>query len=155
VAEPTQGTATISASPEAIWAILHDPAALARILPGVESLEPDGPDRYRGVITAKAGGFFTIRADVTASLLDADPPRHVRLELAGRVRSIGGDFVASVPLDLTPTGDGQTHVDYAVDVRLTGQLERMGGSRVGDALRGQVADLIRNVERETAAAPGE
>jgi 2-furoyl-CoA dehydrogenase large subunit len=153
VAEPAQGTAAISASPEAIWAILHDPAALARILPGVESLEPEGPDRFRGVIAAKAG-FFTVRADVTAALLDADPPRHVRLELTGRVRSIGGEFVASVPLDLTPIGDGQTRVDYTVDVQLTGQLERMGGSRIGDGLRSQVAELVRNVEREVAGAAG-
>ncbi|HYU51215.1 MAG TPA: SRPBCC domain-containing protein [Candidatus Limnocylindria bacterium] len=148
--EPIRDTATIAASAEAIWAILHDPAALARVLPGVESLEPDGPDRYRGVLVAKAG-FFTVRADVTASLLDADPPRHVRLELAGRVRSIGGDFVASVPLDLTPLEDGRTRVDYGVDVQLGGQLARMGGSRIGDGLRNQVADLIGNVEREVAA----
>ena len=151
--KPIRDTATISASPEAIWAILHDPAALARVLPGVESLEPDGPDRFRGLLVAKAG-FFKIRADVTASLLDADPPRHVRLELAGRVRGIGGEYVASVPLDLTPIDDGRTRVDYTVGVELTGQLARMGGSKIGDGLRSQVDDLIRNVEREVAAAPG-
>jgi carbon monoxide dehydrogenase subunit G len=154
LSEPISDTATISASSEAIWAILHDAAAMARILPGVESLRPDGPDRFRGVIAAKAG-FFTVRADVTASLLDPDPPRHIRLELAGRVRSIGGEFVASVPLDLTPIDGGRTKVDYTVDVQLSGSLERMGGSRVGDGLRSQIADLIRNVEREAAAAPGE
>jgi 2-furoyl-CoA dehydrogenase large subunit len=151
--EPIRDTATISASPEAIWAILHDPAALARVLPGVESLEPDGPDRFRGVLVAKAG-FFKIRAEVTASLLDADPPRHVRLELAGRVRGIGGEFVASVPLDLTPIEDGRTRVDYTVGVELTGALARMGGSKIADGLRSQVNDLIGNVEREAAAAPG-
>jgi carbon monoxide dehydrogenase subunit G len=151
--EPIRDTATISASPAAIWAILHDSAALARVLPGVESLEPDGPDRFQGVLVAKAG-FFKIRAEVTASLLDADPPRHVRLELAGRVRGIGGEFVASVPLDFTPIDDGQTRVDYTVGVQLTGLVARMGGSKIGDGLRSQVDDLIRNVEREAAAAPG-
>jgi 2-furoyl-CoA dehydrogenase large subunit len=151
VTEPVRDTATISASPEAIWAILHDPAALARVLPGVESLEPDGPDRFRGVLVAKAG-FFKVRAEVTASLLDADPPRHVRLELAGKVRGIGGEFVASVPIDLAPIEDGRTRVDYTVDVQLSGQLARMGGSRIGDGLRSQVDDLIRNVEREAARA---
>jgi 2-furoyl-CoA dehydrogenase large subunit len=150
--EPIRDTATISASQEAIWAILHDPAALARVLPGVESLEPDGPDRFRGVLVAKAG-FFKIRADVIAWLLDADPPRHVRLELAGRVRGIGGEYVASVPLDLTPIEEGRTRVDYTVGVELTGALARMGGSKIGDGLRSQVDDLIRNVEREAAAAP--
>jgi 2-furoyl-CoA dehydrogenase large subunit len=150
--EPIRDTATIAASPETIWAILHDPAALARVLPGVESREPDGPDRFRGVLVAKAG-FFKIRADVIAWLLDADPPRHVRLELAGRVRGIGGEYVASVPLDLTPIEEGRTRVDYTVGVELTGALARMGGSKIGDGLRSQVDDLIRNVEREAAAAP--
>jgi carbon monoxide dehydrogenase subunit G len=105
------------------------------------------------VLVAKAG-FFKIRADVTASLLDADPPRHVRLELAGRVRGISGEFVASVPIDLTPIDGGRTRVDYTVGVELTGQLARMGGSKIGEGLRSQVDDLIRNVEREAAATPG-
>jgi 2-furoyl-CoA dehydrogenase large subunit len=153
VSEPVRDTVTIAATPEAIWQVLHDPAALARVLPGVESLVSDGPDRYRGVLVAKTG-FFTVRADLTASLLDAEKPQHVRLELAGKVRRIGGEFVASVPLDLTPIDDGHTKLDYAVDVQLSGQLAQMGGSRIGDGLRAQVGDLIRNLEREAAGSAG-
>jgi 2-furoyl-CoA dehydrogenase large subunit len=149
VSEPIRGTTTIAATPTAIWAVLHDPDALSRVLPGVDSLLADGPDRFRGVLAAKAG-FFTVRADVTATLADPDPDRHVRLELAGKVRGIGGDFTASVPLDLTAIDDGRTRIDYSVDVRLTGQLESMGGSRVADGLAQQVGALVQNLEREAA-----
>ena len=149
MSEPIRGATTIAATPAAIWVVLHDPEAPSRVLPGVDSLVADGPDRFRGVLSAKAG-FFTVRADVTATLADPDPNRHVRLELVGKVRGIGGDFTASVPLDLTPTDDGRTRIDYTVDVRLTGQIERMGGSKVADGLAHQVEELVRNLEREAA-----
>jgi uncharacterized protein len=150
VSEPIHGTTAVTAPQAAVWAVLHDPEALSRVLPGVDSLVADGPDRFRGVLSAKAG-FFTVRADVTATLADPEPNRHVRLELAGKVRGIGGDFTASVPMDLAATDDGGTQIDYTVDVRLTGQLESMGGSRVADGLAQQVGALVQNLEREAAA----
>ena len=44
--------------------------------------------------------FLTVRADVDAVFRDADPPRHLRLELAGRPRGLAGSFTVSVPFDL-------------------------------------------------------
>src|SRR5699024_10942975 len=79
----------VSADPAAVWAVIDDPTALARVLPGAESLEPVGPGRWRGVLASKIG-FMTVRAHVTASLHDADPPTHLRLELEGRPRGLAG-----------------------------------------------------------------
>ena len=39
------GTATLSGSPEQVWAVLTDPAVLARTIPGCLSLDQVGEDR--------------------------------------------------------------------------------------------------------------
>ena len=60
----------VRATPEAIRAVIDDPDALARVLPGAESLVPDGPGRWRGVLATRVG-FMTVRADAVATLLTA------------------------------------------------------------------------------------
>ncbi len=140
---------TVHGTPEAIWAILDDPDALGRVLPGCESIEREAADRFRAVLTSKTG-FMTVRTDVEATYREADPPRRLRLDLAGRPRGIGGTFQASIPFDLVPLEGDQTEVRYAVEVTLGGALSFLGGGLVGEALTGQIDELVRNVERELA-----
>lgn len=139
----------IAGSPTAIWSVIEDPDALARVLPGAESLVPDGPGRWRGVLATKVG-FMTVRADATATMNDARPPEHLRLEIDGRPRGLAGSFRASVPFDLTALVDDRTAVTYEVDLTVGGRLAAFGAPLLRDTLRRQVAELVRNLERELA-----
>jgi carbon monoxide dehydrogenase subunit G len=136
----------VEASRESIWALLNNPAALARVLPGAESLEPDGDHRWYGVLASKIG-FVTLRADATAEITDARPPDHMRLELDGRPRALAGSFHASIPIDLEEV-DGRTAIDYAVDLTVTGRLAAFGAPILRETLRRQVAQLVQNLGRE-------
>jgi carbon monoxide dehydrogenase subunit G len=145
-------SAIVHATPVEIWAILTNPDALRRVIPSIESLEPDEADpgvtRFRGVLAARAM-FITIRADVVVELLDADRPRHVVLSLSGQTRGMNGEFLVRAPLDFTALPDGSTRVDYSTDVQVGGQIASFGRS-AGDAIRGQVAELVSNLEAEIA-----
>jgi 2-furoyl-CoA dehydrogenase large subunit len=150
VTDPAQGEVVVAASPDEIWAILDDPEALARVLPGAESVVPDGPHRVRAVLASRVG-FLTMRADIVARFVDADRPRHVRLEIDGSARGMSGDLHASIPFDLTPqegSGEVRTLVRYSVALEMTGRLRSMGGSVVRNQLPGQIRELVLNVERE-------
>ena len=46
------GTATLNAPRDRVWAALNDPAVLVRTIPGCERLEALGDDRYRMTVTA-------------------------------------------------------------------------------------------------------
>lgn len=146
---PSGGSVIVDGTPGAIWAILDDPDALGRILPGCESIVRDGPTAFRAVLAAKTG-LLTIRADVTATYRDAVPPTHLRLDLDGRPRGIGGAFQASVPFDLVALDAGRTEVRYSIDTTVSGALASFGSGLVGGALTGQVDALVRNLEQELA-----
>lgn len=155
--EPAVDTIEVAASPAEIWAILDDPAALGRILPGCESIAREAPDRYVAVLASKVQ-FMTVRSDVVATLHDADPPRHVRLVLEGRPRGLGGSFRCEVPFDIEAHGAAGARVTYSVGLTLGGSLAGFGGAMLTDTLRRQVGELVRNIEREVKhddpAGPG-
>ncbi len=158
MSELLRDRAVIRGSPSAVWALLDDPVALERVLPGAESIVATGEGRFHGVLASKLQ-FLTVRADVDAVFRDADPPRHLRLEMAGRPRGLAGSFTVSVPFDLTEitepgssagSAQTETEVSYAVDLRVTGRLASFGAPLMRDTLRRQVAVLLANVDRELA-----
>lgn len=136
-----------------VWAFLWDADALGRVLPGCESIRAEGSGRYR-VVLAMRTTLLTVRADATAALLDADPPRAVRLTLDGTPRGIGGTFHVEVPISLAeetgPDGSG-TLVEYDVDVRVTGSLAAFGPGMLRDAIVREVQGLAADIEGEIAA----
>lgn len=142
-------TLELAAPVEAIWAIVDDPDALGRVLPGAESIVAEGGGRFRGVLASRIG-FVTVRADVVAEVADAEPPGRFRLAIDGRPRGLAGSFRASVPVELEPLGADRTRVRYRVDLSVTGRLAAFGAPLLRDALRRQVGDLVRNVEAEAA-----
>lgn len=147
--------ALIDGPPQAVWAILDDADALARVLPGAESIEVTGPGEFRGVLAARLQ-FLSVRADVQATFRDADPPRHLRLVLDGRPRGLAGSFRVSIPLDLVPR-DGPrgpastTLADYEIELETTGRLATFGAPMLRDTMRRQIAALLANVDRELSA----
>jgi carbon monoxide dehydrogenase subunit G len=147
VSDAAPDRVVVAASPEEIWSILEDPAALERVLPDAESVVADGPNQVRIVLASKVA-FMTLRADVLARYLDADPPRHLRLALDGQARGVPGEIHASIPFDIAPLDDRRSEVTFVVELELTGRLASMGGAMIRSQLPGQVRELVRNVERE-------
>jgi carbon monoxide dehydrogenase subunit G len=148
--------------PTAVWAIIDDPAALERVLPGAEAIVRTGPDTFRGVLGTRIQ-FLTVRADIEATFLEPDPPRHLVLRLDGRPRGLAGSFSVIIPFDLSPTSyvaagrdpEAGTQVSYAVDLTVTGRLASFGIPLLRDTLRRVIATLVANVDTELRRSHGE
>ena len=52
-----EGSYHFPAPPEHVWAVLHDPAALAAAIPGCERLEPLGAGRYTATLSIGVAAF--------------------------------------------------------------------------------------------------
>lgn len=142
------GTVEVATSPEAIWTVLEDPLALGRALPDCESILPDGSGGLNVVVAIKQM-FMTVRVDLHVTYHDMDRPHHLRLELTGQPRAIGGSLRLSVPIEITPISSG-ARVDYRGSLELAGTLASFR-KQVREGLHIQVDRLVRNLEREAAA----
>src|SRR5688500_12609190 len=97
------GTATLNAAPQQVWDAFHDPAVLARCLPGCESLTEIAPDEYAMTVTA---GVAAIRGtyDGKVSLLDPQPPSGFTMKASGAGGP--GTVDADVVVRLAPSANG-------------------------------------------------
>jgi carbon monoxide dehydrogenase subunit G len=143
-------TVRVAVPRDRIWEAFGDAGLLARILPGCESLAATGAGTYRGVIATRLQ-FLTLRADVTATLADPQPPDAIRLELDGKPRGLAGGFRALIPMELAAADDGTT-IHYTVDLTTSGRLAAFGAPILRDSFRKQVVTLIANLEG--ALGPG-
>jgi carbon monoxide dehydrogenase subunit G len=91
------GNALVSAHRERAYALLQDPAVLARCMPGCEGLDPAGDGEYAmrlKLVLASMSGMFQGKVRVA----DTNPPDSFRLivEGAGKIGFMKGDGVLTL-----------------------------------------------------------
>ena len=143
-----QGEVAIAATPEQVFAVLLDPAALARVIPGCHALVADGPNRYRADVTLGVG-LVKARYAASIELSEIDAPRRLRLAGVGRssLGTGGGDGV--VTLEATATG---TVLRYDYRAHVGGKVAMVGGRMLEGAARIIVAQLFESLGRQAAGA---
>lgn len=130
-----------------VWAVIDDPLALRRILPGCEELTAEAPGRYRATMRTRLQ-FVSLRLTGTAAILDVQRPDHLRLDITGRPVGLVGALAVSVPIDLLEPRPGATRARYTVDLQLSGRLAAFGRPILRSAVSSQVRELVANLERE-------
>jgi 2-furoyl-CoA dehydrogenase large subunit len=149
VALRARGQVEIAASPERVFAVLLDPVALARVIPGCHALERDGPDRYRADVTIGIG-LVKARYAARIAMSDIDPPRSLRL--AGNGSATLGTGSGDGHLRLEPTAGG-TLLHYDYEARVSGKVAAVGSRMLEGATRVLLAQLFEALGRQAAGAP--
>ncbi|MFQ3595869.1 MAG: carbon monoxide dehydrogenase subunit G [Sphingomonadaceae bacterium] len=150
-----RGEARIEAPREKVWAALNDPAILAQAIDGVQSLEPDGENRFKGVLDARVG---PVRARFSGSveLTEIDPPSRYVLVGEGK-GGVAGFAKGSADVTLVDTGDGATLLTYVARSQVGGKLAQLGARLVEGAAKGYAEGFFAKfkelVEAPAAAAP--
>ena len=158
------GAAVLHADPEKVWAVITDPAVLARTIPGCESLEQTGDDEYKMQV---AVGVGAIRGSYAGEvrLSDHDRPKSYVMHASGA--GAPGNVRATVTISLEPDGDG-TVLTYVADAvvggpvagvgqrMITGVAKRMAGQffkAIDDELTGAVVPIAAAPSAGTAGRP--
>lgn len=124
------------AAPRArVWEALNDPAVLAACIPGCQSLEREGDDRFAAVAEVKIGPIGArFKGAVTLSEIDA-PNSYV---LSGQGSGgIAGNAKGRAKVRLADDGAG-TRVSWTVDAEVGGRMAQLGGPII-DATARQLA----------------
>lgn len=116
------GTADLAAPPDQVFTALNDAAVLAATIPGVQSLDQVGPDRYTMTVTA---GVASIKGsyDGEIRLWDQQPPESFTLRASGS--GAPGTVDATVRVRLEASGTG-TRLAYDADAIVGGMIGGVG-----------------------------
>ena len=123
------GTYTFNAAPERVWTLMLDPKAIAACIPGCESLEPDGENRYKAKITI---GMAAITGTYEGTVVISDKVEGQSYKLSvegqGRPGFAKGDAAISLRAD-----GATTIVDVKGTVQTGGAIARLGQRLIGSA----------------------
>ena len=143
-----EGSATVAASPEAVWAMLLDPATLQAVIPGCQAVEKISDTHFRADVTIGVGPVKgRYRAEVTLSDLDA--PRAVTL--GGSAEGALGFGNGEGRITLTPEHAG-TVVRYEYDAAIGGKIASIGGRLLDGAARVIIGQFFSALARQAGGA---
>ncbi|PWK34225.1 xanthine dehydrogenase family protein molybdopterin-binding subunit [Cupriavidus plantarum] len=144
-----RGTVELDATPEAVFAVLLDPEALAKVVPGCHALERTVENHYRADVTVGVG-MIKARFEAEIALSDLDPPRRLRLAGAG-MSSLGSARGAGL-VELVPHGGG-TRLIYDYEAEVTGKVAAVGGRMLEGAAKVVLRQLFESLGRQAAGKP--
>ena len=130
------GSRTIAAPRDRVWAALNDPAVLKECIPGCQELTGSPGEGFDATVTQKVGPVkATFKGHVM--LRDVNAPVSYRIEGEGKGGVAGfAKGGADVMLGEVPEG---TELTYAVDAKVGGKIAQLGG-RVVDSVAAKLAD---------------
>ena len=150
------GTVNLPAPPAEVWSMLTDPARLARLLPGCERLDPDGPDRYKAAVKFGIAAISGKYAG-TLQLAEKKPPHSLILKIDGR--GLPGFVQGQGHIELAPKGS-DTELTYTGEAQVGGVIASVGQRMLEATARKIVQQFFDSAKAElasakTAAAPAQ
>lgn len=144
-----QGVVEIDAPPEAVFAVLMDPVALAKVVPGCNALEAVGINQYRANVTVGVG-LIKARFEAKIGLSDIEAPKRLRLSGTG-IASLG---TASGEgwVELTPSAKG-TSLFYDYEAQVSGKVAAVGGRMLEGAAKMVLSQLFEQLGRQASGKP--
>jgi uncharacterized protein len=144
-----EGNNVIHATPETIFAAMQDPAVLAKCVPGVKSLEPDGEGVFKGALEVSLGpvkGVFNGKVSIVEKL----PPQALTLKV--EMRAPIGVASAVGRITLYPEPDGTTRVHWMGEPKLGGMIASVGARLLGGVAKAQADLFFASLEQELSGA---
>jgi hypothetical protein len=138
------GSAVLSAAPEQVWAVITDPAVLARTIPGCESLQQVGENSYTMVVSAGVGAIRGKYAG-EVRLADLDFPKAYVMHASGSGGP--GSVRATVQIRLEPSGEG-TELTYSADAVVGGAVAGVGQRMITGVAKRMAGQFFSAVDNE-------
>ena len=121
----TSGEITVDVDRVSAFAMVSDPARLARCIPGCQELCELSPDRYTAVLTSRVA-FMTLRFKVTIDVVKIEPQTTIEARITGDAVGLSGHVVATASVHLAEAADRRTTIRYSTAIGLTGKLGGLG-----------------------------
>jgi carbon monoxide dehydrogenase subunit G len=143
------GQFTFAGPRETVWTLVHDPAVLAKTLPGTKSLVLTSPDRYEGTMKVSVGPLTAAEFTVVVTLSEQVEPSHFVMQIDGR--GAIGYVRGSAAVDLADADAGSTAMTYSSDVQIGGRIAAVGQRLVDSVARMMIRQALGALDAEVKA----
>jgi len=141
------GKQVLNAAPAQVWEKLMDVDTLARIMPGVSSLERVGDNAFIATLQLKLG---PVNGSFSGNMQLEDITEEKNFTLKVQQSSKVGNANAAVKVNLAPVDANHTEVSFDGDARLSGILAGMGQRVIGGVANTLTKQFFNNLEKELA-----
>jgi carbon monoxide dehydrogenase subunit G len=142
------GSAVLHADPDRVWAVITDPAVLARTIPGCESLEQVGDDSYRMNVSVGVGAIRGTYAG-EVHLTEQQRPSSYVMHASGA--GAPGQVRATVTINLEPNGEG-TALTYSADAVVGGPVAGVGQRMITGVAKRMAGQFFKAIDDELTGA---
>jgi uncharacterized protein len=137
------GSYTINAPRDTVWHALLDPAVLAKVVPGCESLTPTGENRYSAVVKAGVGA---IKGKFTTEMAISEIEPQQGYTLTSRAKAPVGFVEGKGSVRLDGGNDGQpTTIAFIGDVKMGGALASVAARLFEAAAKKNTDEMFHNL----------
>jgi carbon monoxide dehydrogenase subunit G len=134
------GEQLVALPQEKTWSALNDTQILKECVPGCESLELVGENRYELAMVSKIGPV-SAKFKGVMTLEDIDAPRSYRMVFEGQ-GGVAGFAKGQATVTLSPEGDA-TRLNYAVKAMIGGKIAQLGARLIDGVARKLADDFFR------------
>ena len=141
------GTHTLPVPVTHVWTFLMDPEAIARVIPGCETLEETAPDTYQATLKL---GIAAVKGTYkgTVRLFDKVPPSQYRMHIDG---SGTPGFVKGEATITLEEQEGHTVLTYDADTQVGGLIATVGQRMIGGVAKLIINQSLKKLEDELQA----
>lgn len=128
-----QGSVTIQAPRQAVWAFLTDPSEVSKCAPGLESMEVIEPgERFRVVASV---GFGTVKVTFATDVtwLELQMPERAKMKAHGTAPGSAVDAMAE--MNLADVSDGSTELSWEAEVLISGTIASLASRMMGSVAK--------------------
>jgi carbon monoxide dehydrogenase subunit G len=141
------GKHLVNAEPLKVWKILMDPITLAKIVPGISSLEKTGENTFKSIVEIKLG---PVSGSFTGNLRMEDLNEEKGFTLKVLQNSKIGNASAAIKIALLAVNNNSTEVSFDGDVKLSGLIASMGQRVIGSVSNTMAKQFFTNLDKELA-----
>jgi len=115
----------LEADPQTVWDFVMDVPSVAKCIPGCESLEDLGDNRYKAIVKVKVGPIGLALASEISIVEKDEAAKTAALRVEAADKRVGGAVKATMNMKLTPNGTG-TILDVDTDANVMGRIGDFG-----------------------------
>ncbi|MDQ4140584.1 MAG: carbon monoxide dehydrogenase subunit G [Bacteroidota bacterium] len=141
------GKKVLNAPPAKVWEKLMDTDTLARIMPGISTIERIGENSFISTVQIKLG---PVNGSFSGNMQLEDITEQKGFTIKVQQTSKVGNANAAVKVYLFPVDENRTELEFNGDVKLSGLLAGMGQRVIGGVSSTLTNQFFTNLEKELA-----